>query len=212
MQALNKYKKYLEDIRDKHPEEFEEIKKINERYHVLTNEKDKLEKKSNYLQEEIAIVKDRRTKYIKDKTTEKMKLGNEITLKKAKLEEINDKKNELKSKVEEENRKKFGKYSELAQVLMAINDIQEKCEKRYEYVKKEFKSKNHANKHPVPYNEKDKPTDFNDPKKRVEYAKAQMISIEKYLIDYIKIMDGLLTHEQHGDKIRNYLQELRNQN
>lgn len=46
MQALNKYKKYLEDIRDRHPEEFDEIKKINERYQVLTSEKEKLENHS----------------------------------------------------------------------------------------------------------------------------------------------------------------------
>lgn len=43
-----------------------------------------------------------------------LKLNNEITLKKQELERILDDKNKLKSEAEENNRKKFGKYSDLA--------------------------------------------------------------------------------------------------
>lgn len=91
---------------------------------------------------------------------------------------------------------------------MAIDDIQSKCEARYEMMKKEFKGKTHANKHPVQSTEKEKPADFNDPKRRVEYAKAQMASIEKYLVDYIEIMHGVLK----DDTTSNWLQEQRNTN
>lgn len=49
-QAMLKYKKYLEEIRDKHPEEFDEVKKITERHQVLTSENGKLETKIDDLQ------------------------------------------------------------------------------------------------------------------------------------------------------------------
>lgn len=208
--ALMKYKKYLEEIRERHPEEFDEVKKITERHTVLISENNKLDCRIENLDNQLKDIKDNTTKYIKDKTTDLMKLNNEITLKKNELEEIIDKKNDLKSKAEDENRKKFGKYSELAQILMAIDDIQTKCEERVDRNRKEYKTKNVV-KHSVNYPGGDrKPENFNDPRKSVDAAKAQMESIKNYLSDYIEIMN---TVTSTGDnQIKSYLNDLRNTN
>ena len=73
-QAMKKYKSYLEEIRDKHPEEFDEVRKTNERHFILVSENSKQDHKIDELQSQLQEVKDATTKYIKDKQTELMKL------------------------------------------------------------------------------------------------------------------------------------------
>lgn len=139
--ALTKYKNYLDSIRDAHSEQFDDVKKITERYQVLVSENDKLHNRIESLDSELKELKDNTNRYLKEKSIQNMKLNNELNLKKSELERINDEKNKLKSEAEEHNRKKFGKYAELAQILMAINDIQIKQDNRAMEQRK-IKSKN----------------------------------------------------------------------
>lgn len=128
-----------------------------------------------------------------------MKLNNEITLKKNELERINDEKNKLKNEEEDENKKKFGKYSELAQILMAINDMEVSCKTRE--MDKKIKYNRKSNVQKVEY--EDPPKNFNDPRKRVDYAKAQMNAIKKYLSGYIKIMNEMRINPSISDHLNN---------
>ena len=163
----------MEEIKERHPEEFDEVKKITERHQVLVSENNKLDHRMENLDSQLKEIKDNTTRYIKDKTTDLMKLNNEITIKKNELEKIMDEKNKLKSEAEDENKKKFGKYSELAQILMAVDDIQYKCEARSKYQREELKAKNVIHHRVILTRpESDTPKNFNDPLLRVDYAKA----------------------------------------
>lgn len=181
--ALMQYKEYLEKIREQHPEEFDEVKKITERHQVLVSENRKLDHRIDNLDMNLKEIRDNTSKYTKEMNSDLLKLNNVITLRKQELERILDEKNKLKSEAEELNRKKFGKYSDLAQVLMAVNDIQLKCEERSDGQRKQ-KVKNVIH-HKVNWPSDYKPENFNDPRLRVDYAKAQMESIKLYLSDYI---------------------------
>lgn len=121
--ALSKYKDYLEMVREQNPDDFEEVDSIKSRYQTLVSENKKLDNTIETLDNQLKEMKDNRIKYIKDKETGLVKLNNEISQKKTILEKINEQINAYKLQAEEENRKKFGKFSELAQILMAIENI-----------------------------------------------------------------------------------------
>ena len=59
-------------------------------------------------------MKESTTKYVKDKSTEIMKLNNDIIDKNQELESIVEDQNRLKAQAEEVSSKKLGKISELA--------------------------------------------------------------------------------------------------
>jgi len=67
---------------------------------------------------------------MKDKTAEIMKLNNDTSTQKTEWEMIMDEQNILKEEAAEISSKKNSKISELAQILMAIENIEQKCFKR----------------------------------------------------------------------------------
>ena len=106
-----------------------------------------------------------------------MKLNNQIAAKKSEYEQIIDEQNALKAEAEEISSKKLGRVSELAQILMAIENIEQKCLER--------KGTKQMVRHPVPLEQK--PKNFDDLEKSVKFAKLQLGAIKNYLLDYIEI-------------------------
>lgn len=76
-------------------------------------------------------MKDNTTKYIKDKQTEIMKLNNDTATQKIVWEGIMNQQSTLKNEAAEISSKKNGKISQLAQILMAIENIEQKCYHRH---------------------------------------------------------------------------------
>ena len=76
------------------------------------------------MEENLKEMKEGNTKYIKEKSTEIMKLNNDTTQLNSVLEDIVEQQNSLKSEAAEISSKKLSKISELAQILMAINNIE----------------------------------------------------------------------------------------
>ncbi len=66
-------------------------------------------------------------KYEKDMKTDIMQLNNDIANLQQQFEQIEDKKNRLKSEAEETSSKKLGKVSDLARILMAIDNLENRC-------------------------------------------------------------------------------------
>ena len=122
-EALNKYEQFLEDMK-KHSDEFPEVSDIIFRYDTLIKENANQEANYQKLDERLKTMKDNTTKYIKEKSTEKLRLNNDIGNKQIELEEIIDKQNKLKTQAEETSNDKLSKQSELAQALMAIENIE----------------------------------------------------------------------------------------
>jgi predicted HAD superfamily phosphohydrolase len=87
--ALTKYENYLDRVRQS-SDEFSEIKDILDRYDTLCKENEKLDSTHRGLEDRLKDMKDSTTKYIKDKSTEIMKLNNDISTKKTELEKIID--------------------------------------------------------------------------------------------------------------------------
>lgn len=70
--------------------------------------------------------------------TEIMTLNNDIAVLQKKHEKIEDKKNKIKSEAEESSSKKMSKISELALLLMAVDNLYNKCQKRKEKSKLKY--------------------------------------------------------------------------
>lgn len=109
-------------------------------------------------------MKESNTKYIKEKSTEIMKLNNDTTQLNSVLEDIIEQQNSLKSEAAEISSKKLAKISELAQILMAINNTELNC-----YERKCTKS---AVKHNISSSSPadEKPANYDDLAKSVVYA------------------------------------------
>lgn len=129
------------------------------------------------------------TKYEKDMKDDIMQLNNDIAQLQQKFETIEDQKNQLKSEAEESSSKKLGKVSELARILMAIDNLEKRCLNR--------KEQNSFLKYPlnILMNLED-PKNFNMFQKRKEYAKAQLLFIEQYLRDFKAVVENVSTNKQ----------------
>ena len=71
-------------------------------------------------------------KYEKDMNTEIMQLNNDIAQLQQRFEHIEDQKSKLKSEAEETSSKKLSKVSDLARILMAIDNLEKRCLNRKE--------------------------------------------------------------------------------
>lgn len=130
-------------------------------------------------------------------------INNETAKMKLELDRIIDKQNELKTEADEVRSKRLNKVSELAQILMAIDNIETTC-----LTGKGSGTKNPP-RHPVQDIES-KPKDlYNNPIKRVEYAKKQLVSIKNYLTDYKLIHQNVIEQDK---QIGNYVQSLKDKN
>ncbi len=67
------------------------------------------------------------TLYEKNMKTEIMQLNNDIANLQQKFEGIEDQKNKLKSEAEESSSKKLNKVSDLARILMAVDNLENRC-------------------------------------------------------------------------------------
>jgi chromosome segregation ATPase len=207
--ALMKYEDFLEKVKA-NSDEFSEIKDILDRYDTLCKENQKLDHTYRNLEDKLKDIKKATSDYIKDKSTEQVKLTNDIGTKNAELERILDEQNKLKAEAEEVSSKKLGKVSELAQILMAIDNIEVKCFNR--------QGTKQMVRHVLPSDE-EKPKNFDDLEKSVRYAKMQLSAVKNYLFDYKKIYENIQDPKSMsadgnaviGDKdIQVYLQELKN--
>lgn len=70
--------------------------------------------------------------YEKDKKAEIMGINNDIAKLQTQFENLEDQKNKLKQEAEDASSKKLKKISELARILMAIDNLEKRCYGRKE--------------------------------------------------------------------------------
>jgi len=183
VKAMKKYETYLESVRDRNPDEYQELSDILSRYQTLKRSNLNLTAKMQSLERELDELKNAVTKYEKDMKTEIMQLNNEIAQFTQSFEKIEEQKNKLKSEAEETSKKKLSKVSDLARILMAIDNLENRCLNR--------KDKS-ALKYPLlQYTGKDDPKNFNLFKERAIYAKHQLHFIAQYLKDFRTIVETI---------------------
>lgn len=127
VKAMRKYEIYLESVRDRNQDEYQELSDILSRYHTLKRSNTNLTRKMQELERQLDELKNQVTKYDKDMKTEIMQLNNEIAGLQQRFEKIEDQKNKLKSEAEETSSKKLSKVSDLARILMAIDNLENRC-------------------------------------------------------------------------------------
>lgn len=92
------------------------------------------------------------------------------------FESVEDQKNKLKSEAEETSSKKLSKVSDLARILMAIDNLETSCLNRKEKSALKYPLQSLVG--------LEDPKNFNLFKQRSVYAKAQLTFIEQYLLDF----------------------------
>ena len=129
---MKKYEAYLESVRDRNPDEYQELQDILSRYETLKRSNTSLTQNMKRLEKELEDLKNTVAKYEKDMNTEIMQLNNDIAQLQQRFESIEDQKNKLKSEAEETSSKKLSKVSDLARILMAIDNLEKRCLNRKE--------------------------------------------------------------------------------
>jgi hypothetical protein len=98
--------------------------------------------------------------------------------------------------------KRLNKVSELAQILMAIDNIETRC------FEKPNKGNKTAVKHVIPPDKKPKDL-YDNAIKRSEYAKDQLGAIKNYLADYKEILKCV---KEEDKSIADHLNQLKDRN
>lgn len=187
VKAMKKYEEYLDSVRERNPDEYQELQDILARYKTLKESNDKLNRKMVELERELDALKNQVVKYEKDMKTEIMQLNNEIAQLQQQFEKIEDQKNKLKSEAEETSSKKLSKVSDLARILMAIDNLENRCLNRKEKSALKYPLQSLVG--------LDDPKNFNQFKQRSVYAKFQLQFIEQYLKDFSKIVEKMMDRQ-----------------
>lgn len=153
------------------------------------------------LEKELDDLKNEVAKYEKDMKTEIMQLNNDIAGLQQQFEVIEDQKNKLKSEAEESSSKKLSKVSDLARILMAIDNLESRCLNRKEKSALKYPLQQLVN--------LEDPKNFNMFKQRQVYAKAQLVFIEQYLKDFQSIVQNIMEKNQ---KVKEGIQAKRDNN
>ena len=75
---MKKYEAYLESVRDRNPDEYQELQDILSRYETLKRSNTSLTQNMKRLEKELEDLKNTVAKYEKDMNTEIMQLNNDI--------------------------------------------------------------------------------------------------------------------------------------
>jgi predicted nucleic acid-binding Zn-ribbon protein len=78
VKAMKKYEAYLESVRDRNPDEYQELQDILSRYETLKRSNTSLTQNMKRLEKELEDLKNTVAKYEKDMNTEIMQLNNDI--------------------------------------------------------------------------------------------------------------------------------------
>ena len=111
-------------------------------------------------------------------------MNNDIATLQQKYETIDDQKNKLKSEAEETSSKKLSKVSDLARILMAIDNLENRCLNRKEKSGLKYPLSSLVG--------LEDPKNFNLFKQRSVYAKEQLRFIEQYLLDFQSIVSNIM--------------------
>ena len=194
-----KYEFYLERVQQSNQDEFEDIGTILTRYNTLIDSNRTLEIKNKNLEDDAEKKKMEIDQYEKDMRQKIMQLTNGISNNKKNLEDIKMQQIDLNNESENVKSKKLKQMSELAQILMAIDNIEQKCYNR-NYNQNYGKSSRQAIlKHNIP-DDGIKPKNYNDFDERHGYAKKQLAVIDNYAQDFKEIVSGLMADKGDKDK------------
>ena len=124
---MKSYEQYLEQVKEKNPDEYSELADIRSRYETLKSSYIKINEKQREIQLEYETLKTSLANFVNSTNIEIMSLNNQITNKQSEKEKMDDDQNKMKGKQEEDTAKELKKTSEIGLILMAIDNLYHKC-------------------------------------------------------------------------------------
>lgn len=126
--SMKIYENYLQEVMEEHQDEYSEISDIKNRYDTLKQSNKELSDHQREIEAKLEEKKNETLIYQKEKDMEIMTLNNEIAKEQCRLDEIEEEKNKIKQKAEAIQLQKLSQTSELGMILMAIENLYNKCD------------------------------------------------------------------------------------
>jgi len=114
-------------LKKNNPDEYSELADIRSRYETLKNSNIKLGEKQKEIQIEYEELKTSKANFVNSTNIDIMSLNNQITNKQSEKEKMDEEQNKIKGKQEEDTAKALKKTSEIGLILMAIDNLYNKC-------------------------------------------------------------------------------------
>jgi hypothetical protein len=124
------YEEFLEKVRNKHSEEFKDIDDILNRYNTLHFHKESMAKTKAELEKEIEELREHTAKYKKSTEDQIFDLETSISNMREDIELRDKRKQEKQKELDGISEKAVSQISELGQILLAIDNIYNRCKKR----------------------------------------------------------------------------------
>ena len=131
-QAVEKYQNFLEEVKSQNNDEFTEVTEISARYRTLSKLQEDLSKKKEGLDRQLEEKKTEVSNFERGMEAKVMSLGNQIANLTIECDQVDAMKNALQNDSAETSAKKIQQESELAQVIFAIEMIENLCSKKTE--------------------------------------------------------------------------------
>ncbi|KAL4462136.1 hypothetical protein ABPG72_010452 [Tetrahymena utriculariae] len=138
VQALKKYEEYLDSVIKAHSDQYQDLAEISNRYKTLSTSNQNLQNEHKQLEKEQEETKHQIQVFQKYKNQEILQLNNDIKELTKKLEEKNNEKMQLQSLVEDSNKKSSDKNLNLGRILMAVDNLYNRCMEGMNKIKTDF--------------------------------------------------------------------------
>lgn len=178
VQSMKAYEQFLEQVKEKNPDEYNELSDIRSRYETLNNSYKKLDRRLKEIHGEYEALKTSKNQFFTSTDIEIMSLNNMITTKQGEKERMDDEQNKMKGRQEEETAKQLKKTSEIGLILMAIDNLYNKC----------LNSKSHL-KWRIPGDSSNAKT--KSFKERTDIAVSQLEVVSEYYEDFDEVINEL---------------------
>ncbi len=179
---LRAYEDFLKKVKDKHPESFNDLNGVIEKYKILEDKYNEIKKETEMSKKQ---KEQEKIKFRLEKSELEGKINvliSNIQTVQEELKDLKEKKKDLESEVTMMEANSNTVVSSLEMILLAVDNIYEKCAKKSAWTQhgdlKEFSKYDN--------NDKDKKKLY---QKRVQEAKTKIKYINSYIQDYVKITE-----------------------
>jgi chromosome segregation ATPase len=179
---LRAYEDFLKKVKEKHPESFNDLNGVIEKYKILEDKYNEIKKETEMAKKQ---KEEEKIKFRLEKSELEGKINtliSNIQTVQGQLKDLKEKKKDLESEVTMMEANSNTVVSSLEMILLAVDNIYEKCAKKSAWTQhgdlKEFSKYDN--------NDKDKKKLY---QKRVQEAKIKIKYINNYIQDYVKITE-----------------------
>jgi chromosome segregation ATPase len=126
---VRKYEEFLEQVREKYPDEFTDIGDILTRYNTLQNSYTELTERKRKLEEESEALKRRKDELDKQSKESILELNINISHLQKRIDEAEGERMYLQKNVEQEDYLTSGKQLEMGNMISTIDNVFDRCRK-----------------------------------------------------------------------------------